>query len=296
MKCSTAEFSELTKDILNRKAGLRFQARGRSMYPAIRDGDILNVEPIAINEIRLGDVLFYKSEDGSTAVHRLIKRFFREGRILLVIKGDANKDHGEEVSPEMVVGIIKIVERRGRKIHLEHISVRLQSIFYGVFSPVIISFKRIGSKFLPHIQGIKVYRNLAKKLIHSEIVYQWQAAEGSARSLLAKSEDKVVGVVTIKNILEFNFYHQGWWIFDMWVDWHYRRLGIGRQLTDMTCTLAAKKGASKVNLLVFTDNKPAINFYQKMGFYQTSIPKIDEELKDETKLTQRKQIIMERDV
>ncbi len=84
--------------------------------------------------------------------------------------------------------------------------------------------------------------------------------------------------------------------FSMWVHWRYRGLGIGKRLTEMVCDFAAKHGASEVKLLVFRDNKPALNLYQKIGFYQTSIPRIDEQLREEAKKTRRQRIIMKRDI
>jgi ribosomal protein S18 acetylase RimI-like enzyme len=64
----------------------------------------------------------------------------------------------------------------------------------------------------------------------------------------------------------------------------------------MACDFSAGGGASDVKLLVFQDNKPALNLYQKMDFYQISIPKIDEELRQEVKKTHRQRIIMKKDL
>jgi ribosomal protein S18 acetylase RimI-like enzyme len=64
----------------------------------------------------------------------------------------------------------------------------------------------------------------------------------------------------------------------------------------MLCEFARKEEASDVKLLVFKDKKPALNLYGKLGFYQTHIPQIDKELREEAKKTGRQRIIMKRNL
>ncbi len=296
MKCQKLDFLKLSKDILNKGCSLRFQAKGWSMFPAIRDGDILKVEPVKGKEIRLGDVILYRTADERMAVHRAIKKFFQNDKLVLVTKGDSNTSKKEEVLLDEVLGRVKALERNGRRISLDHGLGKLMCIFYAGISPFIRGLRQIGGRLLRHIQGFKAYRNLAKRLIKREILCQFESSEDSGNYLLVKRNGRIVGKTTINNFLESNPRYQGWWIFGMWVNWRYRGLGIGERLTKMACDSAAEGGASEVKLLVFKDTKPAINLYRKMGFRQISIPEIDEELREEAKKTRRQRIIMARDI
>lgn len=75
----------------------------------------------------------------------------------------------------------------------------------------------------------------------------------------------------------------------------FRRLGIGEKLTEMVgCKYAFQEGAREIRVLVFEDNKPAVNLYQKMGFQRTSLPYLDKKLHFKKKKTGRHRIIMER--
>lgn len=296
MNCGTIEFLKLSKDILSQGACLRFQAKGGSMYPAIRDGDILRIEPIKTKDIRLGDVIFYRTASERIAVHRVIKKLSQNTRLVLTTKGDFNTSKGEEVILKEILGRVKSIERNGRRISLDHGLGRLMDIFYAKISPLIRRLRRIGGRLLRQIQGLKAYRHLAKKLIKGEIIYQLESSEDSRICLLAKRNGRVVGKTTVNNFLESNPRHHGWWIFGMWVNWRYRGLGIGERLTKMACDSAAESGASEIKLLVFKDNKPAINLYRKMGFCQIFIPEIDEELREEAKKTRRQRIIMAKDI
>ena len=47
--------------------------RGRSMWPIFQDGDLLEVEPVEWQELRVGDCITYHSGDDKTLItHRII--------------------------------------------------------------------------------------------------------------------------------------------------------------------------------------------------------------------------------
>lgn len=266
------------------------------LHPFIRDGDILEITPVNEEEIRSGDVIFYRVEDKHMVAHRVIKKFTQNDKPVFVTKGDSNMGKGEKVYLEQILGRVRAIERNKRRIRINDGLNRLMYIFYVGISPFLTKVRRIGGRLLPHIQGFGVYRTLAKRLIKEEILYQWESSEGSGKCLLVKRSDKIIGRTTINNFLKTNSQYHGWWIFGMWVNWRYRGLGVGRRLTEMLCEFAAKWGASEVKLLVFKDNKPAVNLYRKLGFNQISIPQIDEELREEAKKTRRQRIIMKKDL
>ncbi len=290
------DFTFITQKVLNREKSLRFKAKGESMRPFIRNGDILEITPVNTEEIRLGDVIFYHVGKRRMVAHRVIEKIIQNHKPIFLTKGDSNTGEEEKVHLEQVVGRVKAIERKGRKIRINEGLNRLMYIFYLKISPFLTKARRIGGRLLRRIQGFKVYRNLAKRLVKEEMVYQWESFGGSGTFLLAKRSDKTIGRTTINNFLKADTHYHGWWIFGTWVDWRYRGLGVGSQLTEMLCEFAGEQEASEVKLLVFKDSKPALNLYRKLGFYQTHIPQIDEELGEEAKKTGRQRIIMKRDL
>ena len=290
------DFTSITQKVLGREKTLRFKAKGESMRPFIRDGDILEITPVNGEGIRLGDVIFYRAEKGRTVAHRVIERIIEDGRLVFLTKGDSNTGEGEKVYLEQVIGRVKAIERMGRKIRINEGLNRLMYIFFLEISPFLTKARPVGGRLVRHIQGFKAYRNLAKRLIRGEIRYQWEPSQDSARYLLVRRRDKIIGRTTINNFLKADTHYHGWWIFGTWVDWRYRGLGVGSRLTDMLCEFAGEQEASEVKLLVFKDSKPALNLYRKLGFYRVSIPQIDKELREEAKKTGRQRIIMKRDL
>lgn len=82
-------FEGLSREILlNKKCCIRFQAKGESMYPVIREGDFLIVEPINGKEARLGDIIFYHNSSGRINIHRIIKRIYQDDELAFITKGD----------------------------------------------------------------------------------------------------------------------------------------------------------------------------------------------------------------
>lgn len=108
---SNASFLALARAVLGRGYSLRFQAKGSSMAPLIRDGDILTLAPKGGKPPRPGDIVaFVNPSDGKLAVHRIIA--FRGGKA--TIKGD-NVPVPDGIFPEgSILGFVRRVERDGR--------------------------------------------------------------------------------------------------------------------------------------------------------------------------------------
>jgi len=108
---SGASFLALARAVLGRGFSLRFRAKGFSMAPFIRDGDVLTVVPKGGDLARPGDIVaFVHSSDGRLTVHRIVA--FRGGEA--TIKGD-NVSMPDGTFPEgSILGFVRRVERDGR--------------------------------------------------------------------------------------------------------------------------------------------------------------------------------------
>ncbi len=295
MSNKTTDFLRLADEILTRGNKLLFQAPGESMRPFIMNGDILEIEPFRKESLRPGDVIFYHDKDGRAIAHRIVRKITRDNRLIFLTKGDSNTSGIERVYADQIVGRVNAIERDKKKILINQRLNRYMYIVYSGILPLLTIAKKIAGILLSHIQGLKAYRHLAKKIITPEIIYQWGPGGNPGKDLLVKANDIVIARTNIEDYSADNSSRQGWWIFGMWVHWRYRGLGIGSRLTEMACNLAAEQGAPDVKLLVFKENKPAVNLYQKLGFSQVSIPRIDKELKKEAGKTKRLRIIMKKD-
>jgi signal peptidase I len=107
-------FESLARDVISSGNTLRFRARGGSMRPLIRDGEILEVGPIQSGELHLGDIVLFSDPTRKLMAHRLIHRFHHDGHLMLVLQGDANYTEDRPIPEKLVIGkIIAVIRDRG---------------------------------------------------------------------------------------------------------------------------------------------------------------------------------------
>ena len=100
-RVDTQLFGELVRSFLKNGIIVRFQARGKSMYPAIRDGETVEVSPAA--SAKVGDVVLAETSDG-LRVHRVS----RNGDAITT-RGDCCFEHDYDAR---AIGGVAVVESR----------------------------------------------------------------------------------------------------------------------------------------------------------------------------------------
>jgi hypothetical protein len=104
--------SGLLGDVLARGVPLRFEARGSSMSPFIRDGDTVTIAPLCARRARFGEVVAFAGPAGGLVVHRVTAR--RPG--CYEIRGDRLRGPRDIVPVTRVLGAVTRVERHGRRV------------------------------------------------------------------------------------------------------------------------------------------------------------------------------------
>ena len=70
-----------------------------SMWPALKQGDLVLIKNVKQNQLKIGDIIVYKNEQGFT-IHRIV-RLNKEN---LITKGDANNVEDKPVDYKEVIG------------------------------------------------------------------------------------------------------------------------------------------------------------------------------------------------
>jgi signal peptidase I len=107
---SPPDFAAVCSSLLRSGESVRFRATGRSMVPAIRDGDVLTVAPASPGESRVGDVVLYAGAWGLLA-HRVVA-CLGDGQVH--VRGDAIGSEDERVTPDRILGHVVELHRNGR--------------------------------------------------------------------------------------------------------------------------------------------------------------------------------------
>lgn len=107
---------ELMRAVLARDKPFRFCARGWSMAPFIRDGDVITVAPLQPALPDVGEVVaFVRPGEGKLVVHRVVARHAKT----VLIQGDNGLEYIDGLIPqENLLGRVALIERDGRPIRL----------------------------------------------------------------------------------------------------------------------------------------------------------------------------------
>jgi len=118
-------FVEVVSEVLARGHSARFRAKGTSMSPAIREGEVITVTPVQPAEIRRGDVVLCNTGQGVIAhrVERLV--WGADGMLRFITRGDASLGPDEPAGASAVLGRVVAVERGGRTLDPAAWNVRM---------------------------------------------------------------------------------------------------------------------------------------------------------------------------
>src|SRR5476649_2470092 len=92
-----------------------FRAEGLSMYPAIRDGELVTVGPVDGDHVVRGDVLLCRHSTRMLA-HRVVSMNGYGSDRVLQLRGDAKQGCDAPVAARDVIGKVLSVRRNGRAI------------------------------------------------------------------------------------------------------------------------------------------------------------------------------------
>ena len=151
-------FTDVATGLLRQGYGVRFHAKGWSMYPTIKDGEKITVEPATLSQVKQGDILLHHNGRGVIA-HRVVRvgrkkaLFNTQDSIFdpfLVLRGDACSTCDEPVEANQVLGKVLCVERNGRLINLNGWkSIILYTLHFLIF--------RFKTSIIRNIQWMKIH-------------------------------------------------------------------------------------------------------------------------------------------
>ena len=142
IKASSQDFLAITGEVLHAGGNMRFEAHGKSMAPAIRDGDILVVCPLT-RRVRAGDVLLAMSAQGRALVHRVLKvKRQANGKLAFLLAGDANPYTDGWIMEDQALGSVASIERKGK---VKQVTT-VRNLFYLLQARTRFFYRRIAKK------------------------------------------------------------------------------------------------------------------------------------------------------
>ncbi len=115
-------FEEVIRELLGQGLSACFEARGASMSPAIRDGEVVEITPVIVSKLRKGDIVLAKSNN-RFRLHRIV--FADHANDVFVTKGDCGQGNDPALKAEQILGLA-----RAKKVRIGQTVV--QARFRGV--------------------------------------------------------------------------------------------------------------------------------------------------------------------
>jgi signal peptidase len=132
-----------SREVVSEGPSWRAKSRGESMYPLIKNGDTLLIEPMKAEEVNPGDIVIYRVPSGSFIAHRFIKR---NSSGSLITNGDSMRQYDKLVAEEQVFGKVVQIERNSRVLKLEgrlsKLNTRLITLLAQYRIPLQITIKK----------------------------------------------------------------------------------------------------------------------------------------------------------
>jgi signal peptidase I len=124
----------IVKDIgltlLSEGKTIRIKAHGYSMYPCIRPGSLILIEPLNIKGMpRPGEIIAIRREAG-LIVHRLVKIIKKNGTTYYIARGDSNAYADNQVKIDKIAGRIVRAESTGENPLIADIRINTKPKFF----------------------------------------------------------------------------------------------------------------------------------------------------------------------
>lgn len=104
----------LRKEIIRQGRSVQIVASGYSMYPFLRKGDLLTVEPVTMETIKLGDIVVFES-GGKWIAHRVIHIRSKADSLGFLLRGDTCIEFDPVVNKENYIGSVRVFTRKNSK-------------------------------------------------------------------------------------------------------------------------------------------------------------------------------------
>ncbi len=108
-----SELIPLLKAAIERGQRVKLTVNGRSMFPFIRDGDIVELAPAAETVVKPGSIVLAQLPDEHYPLHRIVSKLDDTSWLL---RGDCRKDPDGPVTREDIIGIVTHIKRNGHRV------------------------------------------------------------------------------------------------------------------------------------------------------------------------------------
>lgn len=148
-----SESLKIIRDLELSQGLIRIIYQGKCMSPTLRNEDLLLIQPCGIDDVRLGDIVVYRSKE-VTRVHRFILRKKTGNGLSLITSPDNTCREPELCFPEGLIGRVLFIRRDRKLIDFGSLSTQILSFYMGTKSLVRFLIYKVGYRLNKAIGGM----------------------------------------------------------------------------------------------------------------------------------------------
>ena len=135
---------EIGFTLLGEGRTLKIRAEGFSMYPSVKPGSLIYIEPVdQPSVLEPGEIIAWKRNSGFV-VHRLVRKFEKENQTFFVTRGDCNLHDDSPVTEDAIAGkVFKIESREGKPVRIVINKSKRPTYFFNRLSATLMKILRI---------------------------------------------------------------------------------------------------------------------------------------------------------
>ncbi|WP_162144745.1 S24/S26 family peptidase [Peribacillus kribbensis] len=108
----------MIKKVIGTEGLMELPAKGNSMYPLIREGNICTFEVCEIEKLKKGDIVLFLSPSGGLVAHRFVSYLEETGEYLF--KGDTNLGMDAPVLQAQLLGRLVLIKKKQFPLRADH--------------------------------------------------------------------------------------------------------------------------------------------------------------------------------
>ena len=157
LPCQVESFAGLSAELLRLGKAVRFKARGSSIRPLVRDGDILLVNPLESSPPRIGEIVLCSHARDRVVVHRVVRLRAREGEMSCLVQGDQSFAPDGWIHRALIYGRVVAIERGDKRMDLRRPLARLAGRLAALRTLLRLGKKPLMSSTIRVLKKIPVF-------------------------------------------------------------------------------------------------------------------------------------------
>ena len=295
-RMNITDIPEIT-DLLLASKKVRLTIEGFSMYPTLRTGDWVDIDPALKQTLKAGDLIVFRKEK-QLVCHRLVEIFEKDGNTWVKTKGDTVKGGDPLIGVHQVLGRVNRIERNGHswspdsfpqkpslkdslvfflkkylenkpKVFLKNLLLSFQS--YAFFRVLLRLFYRLWIRpKVIFLIGIPTSQTADPKFWHYLPKFSIpepheDLLQKSSYRFFAKLGKEVIGSLEMNASLEEGRRSE-WFVSHLFVKTKWRGCGVATTLLQWAIPILRRQGVPSLAVCVTPQNHPALSFFRKLGF------------------------------